>query len=695
MRKMFLMTAVVLALCSAGTYLVLDGLPMRRMGTIGDVPPMSAADAAAHRASRYRSLDSVEALLALPSPFARMEALYALAGRSDASAVQDLIFQARGIADACDRKDILLVLFARLAELDPASALALSRTPGFVADPAFEAEVWKSWGRLDLEAALEHASGLDGPGRNRAAQGLFAAYGDSDGEEPSRITSRLGVQPDTHTRSARLEALARDDPAAAVAYVLAIESPLHRRQAAAQLGRLLGYRGLQHAERWSALFDPPVLERAFEDAAVRAAAEVEPERTLAHLLASDDAASASRLFGAFTVVAAQDLDLAMLWFERLENPRQRHRAGSAIAAELARTDPLRALSWARDSDRSVDMKLYRAVLYTLVETDPELAFDDAMSIDNRRQRMSSLLMVADALSEHDPGRAAQLVGAAGDADARNIMLQQVTMNWMQSDPEAALDWLMSSEVHRRHDLMTSAAHFVARADVDAAIRLLPRLDKRIAPAWRQQIAANLAAQRSLSAAQGFIAQFEGTSEYPQLVAGVIGGLAQSDPAAAVRMLEQLPEAPGDRMLTNIVFMQYAQRSPREAAEAAASLADENQRRSVVSQVLQNWAHSDVSAAERWADRHAAGADRDHAIAAVASSWDELTASRRRMLESIEDPQQRQSAVMNLVFRIARQDRDRAEQTLLDLSLPEDQRQQLLRMLEQMRQRTVSPFIGRR
>lgn len=695
MRKLIVPAVLTLAVCAIAVYRLADNnaLPLGSARTIGDVPPMSATEAASHRKDRYASIDSIENLLALPGHFARMEALYALAGRSGSAAVQNLVFQADGIADASDREDVLLVLFARLTELDAPSALALSRTPGFSVDPAFEREVWRRWGALDLDAALDHAAGLDRSSRNRAAQALFAAYDYWGSDEASVIAERLGVQPDNRTRSAHVDDLAHTDPATAIAYVHAIESPQHRRQAAAHLGRLLGQEGIEYADRWAALFEDPELRRTFQDASAQAAAEVDPDGTLERLLA-EDAVRGSRLAGAFTAVAGQDIEQALLWLERLDNSQQRRLAGGAIAAQLARVDPLRALDWARENDQGIEMGLYRTVIGTLAETNPELAFNHVMSLDQKWHRMSGLMAITTRLSEHDPQQAAQLMSTVEDADARNMMVQQIATNWMQSDPEAALDWIMSSEVSGQDDLMTSAAHVVARVDVDAAVRLLPRLDKDMAPVWRQQIAANLAAQRSVAEAEGFVAQFEGTPEYPQLVGGVIQGLAQSDPRAAVEMLARAPETPDRFMLSTIVYMYYAQQSPRQAAEAAAAISDGNERENVMRQVLQEWAQSDPSAAERWADGQPSGPGRDSAIAGLSSQWNELTPRRRRMLESIADPAQRSNAIRSVVFGIAREDRDRAEQVLYSLNLSREEEQQTLKLLESVSQSSHSMFIMR-
>ncbi len=80
-----------------------------------------------HREDRYEALQSIDQIYVLPSEFGRAEALYALAGRSDSGGVQNLIFEANRIANSEERSGALNILFFRLAELDPQSALARVR----------------------------------------------------------------------------------------------------------------------------------------------------------------------------------------------------------------------------------------------------------------------------------------------------------------------------------------------------------------------------------------------------------------------------------------------------------------------------------------------------------------------------------------------------------------------------------------
>lgn len=687
MRKLLVSALPAFTLCAVAAVVAVDRgwlrLPFAST-VLRDVPALSEAEAQVHRDNGYAAIASIEQLLGLPGHFARMEALYALAGRSDAADVQNLIFQANGIADRSARRDTLLVLFTRLTELDPESALALSRTPGFGADPDYEREVWQRWGEHDLDAALRHAAGLQSaPRRNLAAQALLASYGYWGNEQTARIAESLDAEPDNRTRSARLEELARDDPGAAIEYVHGIGSPLHRRQAAAHLGRLLGRSGLAAADRYAGLFGEPGLQRAFEDAAAQAAAEVDPAGTLESLLA-DSGEDRSRLVAAFTAVAGQDLEQALAWFDRVRDPRQRRVVGSVLAEQLAKEEPLRALAWAKGADEGFERSIYMRVLRTLSETRPDLALADAKSLDRRVARLSAMMTVARTVSHHDPRQALALLDGVESAEDREVLIGNIAMSWLQDDPETALDWILALDTPKRSDLIAGAAHMLVRRDLDAAIRLLPRIDKDHATVWRQRIAANLAAQRSVAEARQFIAQYEGSPEYPQMMSAVIQGLAQTDAAAALEMLDRLPAGDERQMLYSSVLMEYAQQDPGKAAESLASVDDAGLRMNLTTQVLSMWGRSDPPAAERWADDLPPGKERDTAIMGVSSGWTEFTPSRRLLIESIGSAELRTQAVGNIFHRIAREDFEKAQRLLRDLNLPAAEKEQLRRQMEMVR-----------
>ncbi len=56
----------------------------------------------------------------------------------------------------------------------------------------------------------------------------------------------------------------------------------------------------------------------------------------------------------------------------------RQMLGSVIASEMAKTDPIEALTWARTNEKGQFPYLELAVLGQLAETDPQLALAEAL-----------------------------------------------------------------------------------------------------------------------------------------------------------------------------------------------------------------------------------------------------------------------------------------------------------------------------
>ena len=210
---------------------------------IVDVPKMAQAVAEKHRDEQYASLTSVEEVIALPTEFAHSEALYVLAGRSDSAGVQKLIFEANRIGDDAERVSLLNILFFRLAETDPLSALALARTGYFNAIKSIERTVWRAWARKDFEDALFAAKTQTSIAhQNSSAQSPYAAFGYMGNETTERIEAELGIGPDRSSRGRYLYQLADRSPAEAIAFINGLERGTEQRENVSWLASLLADR---------------------------------------------------------------------------------------------------------------------------------------------------------------------------------------------------------------------------------------------------------------------------------------------------------------------------------------------------------------------------------------------------------------------------------------------------------------------
>src|SRR5690606_26987166 len=331
---------------------------------IENVPTMSQEAAESHRNSLYAGIGSIEETLALPGDFAQTEALYALAGRSDSAAIQNLIFQAGRITDPSDRSAALDILFLRLSELDPRSALALSRADEFRGNRQIEARVWHNWGKLDLDQALAAAAALESAAqRNLAAQSLYAAYDYGGNDTIDRIEEVLGIQPNTATRAAHLSLLADRDPVDAVNFINSMRSISSRQEAAAHLGRRLGRHPGKRTEQYASLFTDTAARQSFSHAARSAEAEIHPEAVLDEWLGGKRSMSETmQLDTAMKSLAAMDREKAVEYFGQIRNSRYRRMLAGPIGEVLADADPQRAFEWAKENDPGMQSGLYAGIV---------------------------------------------------------------------------------------------------------------------------------------------------------------------------------------------------------------------------------------------------------------------------------------------------------------------------------------------
>lgn len=254
---------------------------------INVVPKMAQAVADKHRKEQYIHLTSVEAIIALPTAFARSEALYAIAGRSDAAEVQNLIFEGNRIADEVERIELHKILFFRLTELDPDSALALARVDDFKGIKPIEQVVWHTWARNDLDGALIAAKNqVSLVHQNSAAQSLYAAFGYMGNETTDRIEAVLGIGPSRASRGLFLYQLADRSPAVAIAFINGLERGIEQQEYVSWLAFYVSLSDAKAALAYAKLFAVALDATNYTTIINRLVASDNPRVTIERSLAS-------------------------------------------------------------------------------------------------------------------------------------------------------------------------------------------------------------------------------------------------------------------------------------------------------------------------------------------------------------------------------------------------------------------------
>ncbi len=692
MRKPLLAVIVGAVIGSALTWALLapgrkpaDAIGLEVVRDIVDIPKMTSATAEKHREERYESLLTIEQVYALPNEFGRAEALYALAGRVDSAGVQNLIFEANRIADPEDRAGALNILFFRLTELDPESALALARTDSLRGDRAHEQRVWIAWARRDLDAALFAAKTQTSIMHSiSAAQNLYAAFGYMGNATTERIEEELDIGPDRTTRARFLYQMADRSPAEAIAYINAMEPGTRQQEFISWLAYHLAQFNPAAAEGFSDLFAKASNQQTFRSIVRSRAAQADPRETLERMLASgENIQRSSEFHSAIRSLAAADLEAAMQYFERIRSPDARMSLGGVIGSEYAKKDPIAALAWATANDSGGYPRLQMQVLAQIAVDDPELAFSEALAIRNSGHRSSLMSNVIRAAARKDPAIAIALIEQVDNPARRREASSSLVNHWIRTDPDAAIAWIQEHDEQTANELMASAVMMITRSDLDSAIRILPRVSGPQVQNMRVQVAQRIAQQRSAAEAQSFIRQFEGQEGYRQLQGAVIGGIAQSDPVGAKLLADQLPRgAERDAALAQIIRHRAATR-PREAIAWLDSIDSEVQQGAATASIATSWYQQDPLAASRWVGDLPRGSQRDDAIMRMARHFRDVTAAEQALIDSIEDSEKRGRAQLSQITHIMRRDPAKARKMLSEIDIPNYQRQQYEQMLNQM------------
>ena len=651
-RQLLILLSCVLGGAVAGavaTYHLASPEPATRFSApiernIDDVADMSVSEAESHRRDRYASIRTIEDTLALPTDFAETEALYVIAGRADSEGLQDLIYQAEAIRDRTDRMAALEILFLRMTELDPRSALAIARSPTFKSEKSHERSVWAAWGRLDLEQALAEAKSGTVAQQKDAAQSLYLSLRGRDKSRSASIESTLGVAPGRAARAQRMYALADESPAAAIQYIESLPNVRDQQEQFHSLAYHLNRTGRIAEADFGELIQSRTNRRTFERSMARYRAGADPQAALDTFLAGN------------------------------KDEQGRVQASMALQ-QLAEQDPDAALAWARQNDASGNESMLVSVITQIGQRDPLRALAEAQSIGNRQVQDQVLMRIVMTAAQSDPAEASRLIESVNDGNARRSAVRQVAAAWAQSDITGALDWISTLDAVDQGHAFDYLGQSLVRTDIDRAMELIDQMPSAGKQKLTLQIAQNLAQQRGYDEAAVFIAQYEGSKEYARLQQAALSSLAMTDPGRAMQLATTVKdERTRDSLYVTIVGRQVAE-DPQLALQSLDSISNSDTRRNALTQLAYGWFSSDPDSAGAWLDSLPRGAERDAVILASVSSNRTEPARVQKLINSVSDPAVRKQAQLAQVRTLAQTDPGAARRLLNSIDLTEKELEQ--------------------
>lgn len=679
------MVVLLIAGMIAGAVLLLAGQHLGLVGQapvpypprdIVDVAPMGSAEAARHRDSHFVELQSVESLQALPSEFDRAEALYALSGRSDLAGLQKLAFDAGRIADPVWRERALSIVFFRMTEMDPKSALVLARSDYFQGTRNVEKRVWRTWARLDLMAAVEAVRALDEDQQYGAAQMIYSGVGGAYTADAMLVESELGIPPSRTNRAMYLRDLVDQSPEKALSHVQALASEKHRFEQIEWIAGILASEDLAGAEAFAESIEGVELRRRYLDEVYDRIARDRPREAFEKRFANrGGGALSAREKEGFKKLVDTDLDGALRLMATVSDTAGRAELSKMIAVEYAKQSPARALEWARTESQSEFGSLVREVIAGIATTDPELALTEAQRIEDRRERSKLTLDIVNAVLKTSPASAAGAVNQIKNQSDRRRAAQTVAREWLEQDAMAAVDWLLGSDPEIQERVF-SQGHIVSKLDLDEANFVVTSLPPEYRTAWANGVAKRLVSERSAEEAMQFVSQFSGEPGFDMQMAHLVTSIAGENSDVAARWAERIPQGHArDAVLSNVAAAE-ARRDPVSAAQRLQQIDDTDLRQVAAGDVVRLWYKSEPEAASQWLDALPRGAERDNIILNTAMQLSQNKDEQQRLIESIDDAEKRQQALFMRAMLETKNDPAEMLRQLDSMDMPDIFRQQI-------------------
>src|SRR5947209_4502277 len=254
--------------------------------------------------------------------------------------------------------------------------------------------------------------------------------------------------------------------------------------------------------------------------------------------------------GSFLAGAA--IDRAFVATQRTASPNEESKVAPAVATFTAATRNPTTNEIESQQFSTAPAPTKKALETILNETDP-------------RQRLTDLPAFISTLKPGQYADALRRIRNLPGSSDRDLAIRLLVSSWVQSDPNGALQFAASNTGYENiaEDVFQQEAANGVQGAIDRALAL-PNPDLRY-----------------------------------QALRGIVGFLADTDPAAALALAQRSGDFPGNEPLSNLAYREWANVDPAAAAAQAAQNSGDGGWRSPINQVVRTWASQDPAAAANW------------------------------------------------------------------------------------------------
>jgi hypothetical protein len=365
------------------------------------------------------------------------------------------------------------------------------------------------------------------------------------------------------------------------------------------------------------------------------------------------------------VMASAELDLASLQtvfqtWSRLDLQRALTRA-AALEDERSKTVALRSIIAVRSelstAEREALARKYnvrmgvpgeRVVMDVRTEQSAERSWRATLAVKDSMQRESQLGQLAYLWGKQSPEAALRSIEQIDDLGLRSRLLLQSMNGWAERSPQEALDWALARKPSQERAQMLSIA---LRSKLKEDPRAVMSQVEQLSYGERQQVLPQLLSQWArddVQAAADWVTSLKDEQLRSSAIYSIASNYAARSPEEALRWATMLPKAQSQFALPTIIS-QVAQKDPARGLAMLNSVQDPGQRDSAAVSVAQSWAQRDPAAAALWATRLPDTPNRPYVLETVFGTWASYDmAGATQQVNQLTDPGVRDGALAALV-----------------------------------------------
>ncbi len=598
------------------------------------------------RFAMYKTIDDI---LKLRSDFQQTEALYVLAGRASPRRLIDLVKQAEEVADASDRGYALGILFARLTEVSPDLALEAASDVRFAADENIIRAIWRTWARLDFDAALAAAKELSPQNRKEAAvNAMYWALGVFGNQKTNQIMAVTGIEPSLWAVSQTIEKMAKNSISEAIDTVNQLSRLNHQTYVARDLAIFAAKSRPDSALSYVDLFNSLPASKIYRATVLKTVAEQSPETVLQTWRASGGVEGATdAVFSALAQLAYEDFDQATAYAEETVDANVKTRMLKVILAVKVRENPDEAMVLAQQYQEQGIKGMLAYTVQRILSVSPSDALLALESMPKTPEINRLMAKAIGRLSESDPNAAIAKIQTLEDPALRAKATAQLVTAWSRSDVDSALRYALTLD--ELQVSQNSIGIDLQSANLDLAMQFLEKFDQSSVGSSVYGFANSLLERHGMEELISLLRPYDKNESFANMKTVLLNQVSNKSIDDAERFIDEFwrDEDKSDAYV-NLAHSAIYQR-PEQVLSLLDKVDNESDKVAMVSNIMGIWAHKDKANARAWVQGLPNGRVRDNAIVAYSHQLEPDSNGDTRLINSIENTVLREEAVIGMLF----------------------------------------------